>query len=146
MLEYIEKSIESKKESYEASGAMVICLVFAALLALAASIVWVAQHWGLIFALLCFSFAFVVLAGIFKVLSETKDQQAGENFEAAERQVSQAATNAATAVSTTVKKAAAVPVRPAVWLPFVVAAGVLYVLYQHGKPDEPIALTGDRLA
>lgn len=139
MLEYIEKSIESKKESYEASGAMVACFGLAAILALAAAIVWVAQQWGPIFALLCFSFGFVVLGAIFKVLSEIKNQQAGENFEAAERQVSKAAT----AVSTTVKKAAAVPARPTVWLPFVVGAGLLYVLYQQGKPDDPIALTGD---
>ncbi|HRO48607.1 MAG TPA: hypothetical protein PLW75_00555 [Hyphomicrobium sp.] len=112
---------------------MMACLALAAAFALGAGVVWLAQYVGPIWSPLSFSAAFLLLALVFKLISSSKDEEASENLEEAGQQAS----DAVNAVSIAAKTAAvAVPAKPSVLIPVLVAAGVLMVILGQEKRAE----------
>jgi hypothetical protein len=131
VFETVRQSFEAKKEAYEASAGVIACLVLAALFGLGAVAIWLASYVGPILCAVCLSAAFIVIAGLLELVSRSKHHEAGEKFEEAEEQVS----DAAQAVKTTVASAAAIPAKPSVWLPLLLGAAIFLVILEKKKFD-----------
>lgn len=135
MFENIRKTVEAKKESYEASAGMVACLALAALFAMGAAVIWLSYYVGPIFAALSFSGAFLLLALCLKLVSSAKNQQASESLEA----VQESANAAVETVSATAKTAASVPTKPSVLFPALVFAAVLLIIFDRSASPQAVA-------
>ena len=129
MFERIKQTVEAKKESYQATAGMLTCLALAAVFALVACVIWLAQYLGPVVATLSFAVAFLLLALGFKLVSNSREAEASKNIEAVEEQASEAVD----VVSATARTVASAPTKPSVLIPTLVVAGILLVLIDRSR-------------
>lgn len=131
VFETVRQSFEAKKEAYEASAGVVACLVLAALFGLGAFAIWLASFLGPILSAVCLAAAFLIMAGILQLVSQSKHEEAGQKLEVAEKQVG----DAAHVVTSTITSAASIPTKTYVWLPVLLGAAVLLIVVERRRSD-----------
>jgi hypothetical protein len=98
IIERVKHTVEAKKESYEASAAMIGCILVAVCFLLVGGTIWLSDLIGAVWS--CFSFggAFLVLAVCCWLFGRAKSKAGDRELEAAKQTVSNTVRTASNAV------------------------------------------------
>ncbi|MBY0562372.1 hypothetical protein [Hyphomicrobium sp.] len=130
----LKQFFENKKQSYEASAAMIACIVAAAGFALAAGTMGLATYVGPILSCVIFGGAFLLLAFIFWLIGRSKTNVANHELETAK----QTASASVSAASTAIKAVTSKPAKSLSTLDTIAAATLLaFLLYLAGRKTPP---------
>ena len=87
IVDRLKQTVEAKKESYEASAAMILCLVIAICFLLVGGAIWFADYVGPVWSCMSFCGAFLFLTAVFWLFGHVKSKDADQNIDAAKQTV-----------------------------------------------------------
>ena len=130
----LKQVFENKKQSYEASAAMILCVAVATAFGLAAGTMVLAMFVGPIWSCVIFGGAFLLLASIFWLVGRSKADNASRQLETAQ----QAASTGVSAASSAIKAVTSKPAKSYGMLDTMAAGALLiFLLYLAGRKARP---------